>query len=173
MDNNFMTIVLRSVRVAERLAPPTSDHRVAGSNPAGGEILPEPKRLFIAQSLSCSPKFSYLRNYCRYFLYICLIKRRKITLPENKMRFNVIQKCMNIIIWDYESVWPDSWPQNKCRSLWPIFDGPVILCYILKTFWCVDIMLGDDMKYVTYISWPTDFIVYLKDYLLDECHIFK
>ena len=45
---------LRSVRVAERLALPTSDHGVAGSNPAGGEILPEPKRRFIAQSLSCS-----------------------------------------------------------------------------------------------------------------------
>ena len=28
---------------------------VAGSNPAGGEILPEPERRFIAQSLSCSP----------------------------------------------------------------------------------------------------------------------
>ena len=34
---------------------PTSDHGVAGSNPAGGEILPEPKRRFITQSLSCSP----------------------------------------------------------------------------------------------------------------------
>ena len=44
-----------SVRVAERLALPTSDHGVVGSNPAGGEILPEPKRHFIAQSLSCSP----------------------------------------------------------------------------------------------------------------------
>ena len=31
-----------SVGVAERLALPTSDHGVAGSNPAGGEILPEP-----------------------------------------------------------------------------------------------------------------------------------
>ena len=40
--------------MAERLALPTSDHGVAGSNPAGGEILPEPKRCFIAQSLSCS-----------------------------------------------------------------------------------------------------------------------
>ena len=29
--------------------------KVAGSNPAGGEILPESKRRFIAQSLSCSP----------------------------------------------------------------------------------------------------------------------
>ena len=46
---------LRSVRVAERLALPTLDHGVVGSNPAGGEILPEPKRRFIAQSLSCSP----------------------------------------------------------------------------------------------------------------------
>ena len=42
--------------------------------------------------------------------------------------------CMNIIIWDYESVWSDSWPESKCRSLWPIFYGPVILCYILKTY---------------------------------------
>ena len=41
--------------MAERLALPTSDHGVAGSNPAGGKILPEPKRRFIAQSLSCSP----------------------------------------------------------------------------------------------------------------------
>ena len=45
----------RIVRVAERLALPTSDQGVAGSNPAGGEILPEPKLRFIAQSLSCSP----------------------------------------------------------------------------------------------------------------------
>ena len=41
--------------MAERLALPTSDHGVAGSNPTGSEILPEPKRCFIAQSLSCSP----------------------------------------------------------------------------------------------------------------------
>ena len=59
--NSYITIKClneyfnRSVRVAERLALPTSDHGVAGSNPAGGEILPEPKRRFIAQSLSCSP----------------------------------------------------------------------------------------------------------------------
>ena len=45
---------IRSVRVAESLALPTSDHGVAGSNPAGGKILPEPKRRLFAQSLSCS-----------------------------------------------------------------------------------------------------------------------
>ena len=38
-----------------KLALPTSDRGVAGSNPAGGEILPKSKRRFIAQSLSCSP----------------------------------------------------------------------------------------------------------------------
>ena len=41
--------------MAEQLALPTSDHMVTGLNPAGGEILPEPKQRFIAQSLSCSP----------------------------------------------------------------------------------------------------------------------
>ena len=34
---------------------PTSDHEVSGPNPAGGEILSEPNRRFIAQSPSCSP----------------------------------------------------------------------------------------------------------------------
>ena len=38
----------RSISVAERLALPTSDHRVAGLNPAGGKILSEPKWRFIA-----------------------------------------------------------------------------------------------------------------------------
>ena len=41
--------------MAEWLALPTSNHGVVGSNPARGEILPEPKRRFIAQSLSFSP----------------------------------------------------------------------------------------------------------------------
>ena len=48
-----------------------------------------------------------------------------------------------IIIWDYESVWPEVWPQNKCRSLWRIFHGPVILRYILKTIWCMNIVFWD------------------------------
>ena len=32
-----------------------------------------------------------------------------------------------IVPWDCESVTHNIWPQNKCRSLWPIFHGPVIL----------------------------------------------
>ena len=51
--------------------------------------------------------------------------------------------CMNIILWDYKSVWPDVWLQNKERSLWPIFYGPVISPYILKTAWCLSIILQD------------------------------
>ena len=47
---------------------------------------------------------------------------------------------MSTIIWHYESVWPYVWPRNKCRSLWSIFDGPVILSYILKTIWCMNII---------------------------------
>ena len=49
--------------------------------------------------------------------------------------------CIYIILWDYESVWPEVWPQNKCRSLWPIFYGPVILP--LKTIWCMNIIISD------------------------------
>ena len=46
--------------------------------------------------------------------------------------------CMDIIPWDYESVWHDIWPQNKCWS--------------------------------TYISWSSDFALYLEDYLMYEHH---
>ena len=37
------------------------------------------------------------------------------------------------ILWDHESVWPNVGPQKKCRSQWPIYHGPLILPYILKT----------------------------------------
>ena len=63
--------------VAERLALPTSDHGVAGSNPTGSEILPEPERRFIAQSLSCSP-------FHRLEMTEILLKGRKtLTHPSN------------------------------------------------------------------------------------------
>ena len=37
----------------------------------------------------------------------------------------------------------DIWLQNKFRSLWPVFHGPVILPYILKTIWCMNNILWD------------------------------
>ena len=42
--------------------------------------------------------------------------------------------CMNIILWDYWSVWLDVWPQSKCSSVWPIIHGPVILSISPRLF---------------------------------------
>ena len=42
------------------ISAPDFGSRGRGSNPTGGEILPEPKRRFIPQSLSCSP-FHHLK----------------------------------------------------------------------------------------------------------------
>ena len=49
--------------------------------------------------------------------------------------------CIYILLRENESVRPDVWPQNQCRSLWSIFHGPVILPYILKTIWCMHIII--------------------------------
>ena len=72
--------------MAERLALPTSDHGVAGSNPAGGEILPEPKRRFIAQSLSFSP-------FHRLEMTEILLKGRK-TLTHPSIFFETDRRIM-------------------------------------------------------------------------------
>ena len=83
-----------SVRVAERLALPTSDHGVAGLNPAGGEILPEPKRRFFAQSLSCSP-------FHRLEMTEILLKGRKtLTHPSINIPYsNVRPVRWRMVIW--------------------------------------------------------------------------
>ena len=49
---------------------------------------------------------------------------------------------MNSILWNYGSIWPAVWPKNKCRSLWPIFHGPLILPYVVKTIWYVNTLFG-------------------------------
>ena len=64
------------ISISKHLALPTSDHGVAGSNPAGGEILPEPKQRFIAQSLSCSP------FHRREMTEILLKGRKTLTHPS-------------------------------------------------------------------------------------------
>ena len=55
--------------------------------------------------------------------------------------------CMSIILWDYESVWPNIWSQNKCRFLWPIFHGAVILSFILKTVYVWTSLFGIMSQY--------------------------
>ena len=39
-----------------------------------------------------------------------------------------------------KSLWHNLWPQNKCRSQWPIFHSSVILPHILKTIWWMSII---------------------------------
>ena len=68
------------------------------------------------------------------------------------------------------------------RSRSPRFHGPVILPYILNTICWINVTPGIlvpcdpiiDVKYisvgVTYISWFSDFALYLEYYLLDKCH---
>ena len=96
--------------MAEQLALPTSDPGVAGSNPAGGEILPEPKRRFIAESLSSS-------SFHRPEMTEILLKGRKtLTHPSTKYRtLTHIYKIHKIYV-------------GQC----PIFCGPIILPFCLK-----------------------------------------
>ena len=96
--------------MAERLALPTSDHGVAGSDPAGGEILPEPKRCFIAQSLSFSP-------FHRLEMTEILLKECKtLTHPSIHRRvirviFTMIQRTKN---------------DRSVRSALPVYDNALI-----------------------------------------------
>ena len=79
-----------SLPVPEPLALPTLDHGVAGSNPAGGEILPELKGRFIAQSLSCSP-------FHRLEMTEILLKGRKtLTHPSIHCLFKTLRKNQNV-----------------------------------------------------------------------------
>ena len=91
-----------SVRVAERLAVPTSDHGVADSNPAGGEILPEPKRRFIAQSLSCSPfhrleMTEILLKGCKTLTHPSIIQNWDTLIPKFTVKFSVYQYSLEFI----------------------------------------------------------------------------
>ena len=71
-------------------------------------------------------------------------------------------------------------PKNKCRSLWPLFHGPVILPYIFKTFWYMNIIFQDNESVWPDIwsqnkcrsLWPTFhgpvIFLYLEDSLIYE-----
>ena len=60
---------------------------------------------------------------------------------------------INMIPWNNEWVWLDSWPQKKSGSLWPIFYGSVILPYILKAIWCIN-MIPWNNESVWLDAWP-------------------
>ena len=122
-------------------------------------------------------------------------------------------------------MWHKHWPEFMYVGQWPIFHGPVILAYILKTIWWTNVIIGilvpGDAKIylikrmwvidlhimvqwfylisrrlfdglmlywrywfsvtqtlawnyvcrsVIYISWSSDFALYLEDHLMDKCH---
>ena len=78
-------------------------------------------------------------------------------------------------------VWHRNWPHYIHVGQWPIFHGPVILSYILKTIWWINVRLGiivhfDSKDYEIYvgqwlyISWSSDFVLYFEDYFMDEYH---
>ena len=95
------------------------------------------------------------------------------------LEYYLLDKCHT---WDISSMWPNEWPLTISRSLWPIFHGSVILPYILNTICWINVTPGIlvlvtrllTSKYisvgVTYISWFSDFALYLEYYLLDKCH---
>ena len=80
--------------------------------------------------------------------------------------------------WNTGSMWSKGLPDKMYVGQWPTFHGPVNLSYILKTVWWINVVLEVliqcDTKLnwnyicrpVTYISWSSDFALYLEDYLM-------
>ena len=60
-----------------------------------------------------------------------------------------------------DSVWCKHWPETICVDQWPIFHGPVILPYTLKTIWWTNVIIGildpwDAKIYHTKCMWVSD-----------------
>ena len=77
---------------------------------------------------------------------------RKINVGQCDLYFMVHWFCL--IFWRLFDVWTSLFGimnqydlmcgrKIKCRSLWPIFHGPLILHYILKTVWSMSILIWD------------------------------
>ena len=117
-----------------------------------------------------------LKTYVYFMVHwFCLISRRQFDVWTSY--FGIMSITM----------WPNVWLQNKCRSLWPIFHGPLILPLYLEDcllyehhHWDYESVWPDIWPQniwrsltVTYISWSSDFALYFQDYLVDECHTFR
>ena len=63
--------------------------------------------------------------------------------------FDIWTSYIQIMKW----VWHNYSPQYQCKSLWPIFHGPVILLYISKIIWHMHIILSD-YEMVWHNLWP-------------------
>ena len=82
----------------------------------------------------------------------------KIHVNVGHLYFMVQWFC--VISWRLFDVWTSSlgimgqydWTfdlSNKCMSLWPIFHGPLILPYISKTIWWMNVIFSENEK-----AWP-------------------
>ena len=60
--------------------------------------------------------------------------------------FDIWTSYFQIIKW---CSWHNYSPQYECKSLWPIFHGPVILLYISKIIWHMHIIFSDYEMYDT------------------------
>ena len=102
------------------------------------------------------PTFNPKMNVCFFYLYFmvqwfCLVSSRPcnvwlvckslwpLYMSQYDPTFDPVilshifktMQYLNIILWNYETVWPDVWPQNKPMFLWPIFHGLVIFASYL------------------------------------------
>ena len=96
--------------------------------------------------------------------------------------FDVCTSCFQIMKW-YDTTFDLSMIVSHCDLS---FHGPLILLYIWKPIWHMNIILPDYEMVVTqlftsiwmqvtvtYISWSGDFALYLKDHLTYAHHIFR
>ena len=92
---------------------------------AGGQSLGHLKNVYFYKSvlkISYADSLSDMAQLCDIDLWV-MKWRSAWPIFHGSVILPYILKtiwCMNMIVWDNGSVWPDVWPQNK-RSLWPIF----------------------------------------------------
>ena len=95
--------------------------------------------------------FDFKINVCHCDLYFvvhwfCLISQR--LFDGWVSHFQIMRKYdlnldLKINIGQHDlSVWHKDWPHQVYVGQWPIFYGPVILLYILKTIWWRNVVLG-------------------------------
>ena len=119
-------------------------------------------------------KSSHFENHPSESIHIWTL----VTL-EDPLSFH---DCFSVMQTIYADSWSDiSWPCdiNLCvmnwRSAWPIFHDPVILPYILRTIWCMNITLWDNESSKFRSQWPIIHVQWyialrLEDYLMYEHH---
>ena len=66
----------------------------------------------------------------------------------------LMDKCHN---WNIGSMWCKDLPHKMYVGQWPTFHGPVILSYVLKTFWWRNVVCcTEDIDSVQHYVWPTN-----------------